>query len=137
MYKGAFWTLIFITVMTLILQMGGYAMIETVLFLVVMDFIALWIYLEVRKSPSSLSDHFIKKLESLENSCSNISESIGAVSSVLNLEEKVERQREDIRSMLERINEKNVVLEEKLNSFGQFLTGSLVKEKPSDSSESY
>jgi len=136
MYKEAFWTLFFITVITLILQMRGYALLETVIFLIVMDFIALWIYLEGRKSSSSLDDTFIKKIENLENACSKISESIGAVSSVLNLEERFNRQREDITSMLEKINEKNLVLEEKLNSFGQFLLNSVRDEKEEDIEES-
>ncbi|MFH1228931.1 MAG: hypothetical protein V1678_00715 [Candidatus Aenigmatarchaeota archaeon] len=129
MYKEAFWTLIFITVMTLALQMSGYAMMETVLFLVVMDFIALWIYLESRKYPNALNEHFIRKLEGLEKSCSSISESIGAVTSVLNLEERVDRQREDVSSMLESINQKNLALEDKLNGFGRFLERSLNEEK--------
>jgi hypothetical protein len=132
MYKEAFWALIFITVMTLAMQMSGYAMLETVLFLVVMDFIALWIYLESRKYPNALNDHFIKKLEGLEKSCLSISESIGAVSSVLNLEERVDRQREDISSMLESINQKNMALEEKLNGYGLFLSGSMNREKPEE-----
>ena len=136
MYKEAFWTLFFITVITLILQMRGYALLETVIFLIVMDFIALWIYLENRKSSSSLDDTFIKKIENLENACSKISENIGAVSSVLNLEERFNRQREDITSMLEKINEKNLVLEEKLNSFGQFLLNSVRDEKEEDIEES-
>jgi hypothetical protein len=119
MYKEAFWTLFFITVITLILQMRGYALLETVIFLIVMDFIALWIYLENRKSSSS----------------SKISENIGAVSSVLNLEERFNRQREDITSMLEKINEKNLVLEEKLNSFGQFLLNPLRNEEEEDIEE--
>ena len=135
MYKEAFWTLFFITVITLILQMRGYALLETVIFLIVMDFIALWIYLESRKSSSSLDDTFIKKIENLENACSKISENIGAVSSVLNLEERFNRQREDITSMLENINEKNLVLEEKLNSFGQFLLNSVRDEKEEDIEE--
>jgi ABC-type protease/lipase transport system fused ATPase/permease subunit len=135
MYKEAFWTLFFITVITLILQMRGYALLETVIFLIVMDFIALWIYLENRKSSSSLDDTFIKKIENLENACSKISENIGAVSSVLNLEERFNRQREDITSMLEKINEKNLVLEEKLNSFGQFLLNPLRNEEEEDIEE--
>jgi hypothetical protein len=136
MYKEAFWTLFFITVITLILQMRGYALLETVIFLIVMDFIALWIYLDNRKSSSSLDDTFIKKIENLENACSKISENIGAVSSVLNLEERFNRQREDITSMLEKINEKNLVLEEKLNSFGQFLLNPVRNEEEEDIEES-
>jgi hypothetical protein len=136
MYKEAFWTLFFITVITLILQMRGYALLETVIFLIVMDFIALWIYLESRKSSINLDDTFIKKIENLENACSKISENIGVVSSVLNLEERFNRQREDITSMLEKINEKNLVLEEKLNSFGQFLLNSVRDEKEKDVEES-
>jgi c-di-AMP phosphodiesterase-like protein len=129
MYKEAFWILFFITVVTMILQMSGYWLLETVMFLIVMDFIALWIYLENRKSSSSLNDNFVKKIENLENACSKISENIGAVSSVLNLEEKFNRQREDVAYMLAKINEKNMVLEEKLNSFGQFLLNSMRDKK--------
>ena len=136
MYKEAFWTLFFITVITLILQMRGYALLETVIFLIIMDFIALWIYLESRKSSNKFDDTFIKKIENLENACSKISENIGAVSSVLNLEESFNRQKEDITSMLEKINEKNLILEEKLNSFGQFLLNSVEDEKEETCEES-
>jgi len=135
MYKEAFWTLFFITIITLILQIRGYALLETVIFLIVIDFIALWIYLENRKSSINLDDTIIKKIENLENSCSKISENIGAVSSVLNLEERFNKQKEDITSMLERINEKNLILEEKLNSFGNFLLKNSVKNKEEDIEE--
>lgn len=136
MYKEAFWILFFITVVTMILQMSGYWLLETVMFLIVMDFIALWIYLENRKSSSSLNDNFVKKIENLENSCSKISENIGAVSSVLNLEEKFNRQREDVAYMLAKINEKNMILEDKLNSFGQFLLNSMRDKKEENVEES-
>jgi predicted transcriptional regulator len=92
--------------------------------------------LDNSKSSISLDDNFIKKIENLENACSKISENIGAVSSVLNLEERFNRQREDITSMLEKINEKNLVLEEKLNSFGQFLLNPVRNEEEEDIEES-
>lgn len=38
--------------------------------------------------------------------------------------------------MLEKINEKNLILEEKLNSFGQFLLNSVRDEKEEDIEES-
>ena len=101
-----------------------------------MDFIALWIYLENRKSSSSLNETFIKKVENLENACKNISESIDTVSSVLNLEEKFNRQREDITFTLEKINEKNRDLEERLNTFAQFLLSSIKDKKEEDAKES-
>ena len=74
MYKEAFWVLFFITVITLMLNMRGYALLETVIFLIVMDFIALWIYLENRRSSSGLNETFVKKIENLESACSKISE---------------------------------------------------------------
>jgi hypothetical protein len=132
MYKEAFWVLLFVTVVTLVLQMSGYAMIETVIFLIVMDFISLWIYMETRRTSSGLNEVFLKKIDNLEKACTNISESIGAVSSVLNLEENVNKQKEDIDSMMESINEKNRALEDKLNSFGQNLL-ELIKENRNES----
>jgi ABC-type protease/lipase transport system fused ATPase/permease subunit len=122
MYKEAFWILIFVTVISMALQTGGYIALETVIFLVVMDFIAMWIYLENRKSSTDLNNAFIGKIDNLERTCSSISDSIGAVSSVLNLEEKVNRQREDIENMLQGINEKSSALEERLNGFGELLS---------------
>ena len=122
MYKEAFWILIFITVISMALQTGGYVALETIIFLVVMDFIALWIYLENRKSSTDLNSTFLGKVDNLERTCSSISDSIGAVSSVLNLEERVNRQRKDIETMLQSINEKSSALEERLNGFGELLS---------------
>jgi len=121
MYKKAFWVLIFITIISMILQIEGYGILETVIFLVIMDFIALWLYLERRNSLTETDNVVIKKIENLETACSSILEGIGSVSSVLSLEEKINKQREDVNSMLEKINEKTLVLEEKINRFGQNL----------------
>jgi hypothetical protein len=105
----------------MILQIEGYGILETVIFLVIMDFIALWLYLERRNSLTETDNVVIKKIENLETACSSILEGIGSVSSVLSLEEKINKQREDVNSMLEKINEKTLVLEEKINRFGQNL----------------
>lgn len=122
MYKKAFWVLIIITIISMVLQIGGYEILETVIFLIVMDFIALWLYLEKKRSLTEIDNVVIKKIENLETACSTILENIGSVSSVLNLEEKINKQREDVNSMLEKINEKTLALEEKINRFGYSLT---------------
>ena len=119
MYKEAFWVLIFVTLISMFLQIAGYGILEIVIFLIVMDFIALWLYLEKKKSLTAVDDVVIKKIENLETACSSILDSIGSVSLALNLEEKVNKQKEDISSMLEKINEKTLALEEKISSFGQ------------------
>lgn len=86
-----------------------------------MDFIALWLYLEKKNSLAEIDNTVIKKIENLETSCSSILESIGSVSSVLNLEEKLNKETEDISLMMKNVNEKTLNLEEKLNRFGQSL----------------
>jgi c-di-AMP phosphodiesterase-like protein len=121
MYKAAFWILIFVTVITMILQISGYNILESVLFLIIMDFIALWLYLEKKNSLSQIDSNVVRKIENLETACSSILEGIGSVSSVLNLEDKVNKEREDVNLMMAKINEKTLNLEEKLNSFGQSL----------------
>jgi len=126
MYKEAFWVLIFITIISMTLQIGGYQILETVIFLIVMDFIALWLYLERRNDLTEKDNVIIKKIENLETACSSIMEGIGSVSLSLNLEEKINRQREDINSMLEKINEKTSYLEERLNRFSQSLSSPMV-----------
>lgn len=115
----AFWVLIIVTIISMFLQISGYQILETVIFLIIMDFIALWLYLEKKKSLTEIDNAMIKKIENLETACSSILEGISSVSSVLNLEEKVNKQKEDINSMLEKINEKTLALEEKISSFGQ------------------
>lgn len=123
MYKKAFWILIIITVVSMIFQVTGYEILETVIFLVIMDFIALWLYLENKKSSlMEIDNAVIRKIENLETACSSILEGIGSVSTVINLEEKINKQREDINSMLEKINEKTLSLEERINRFGQSLS---------------
>jgi hypothetical protein len=123
MYKKAFWVLIIVTVISMIFQIVGYEILETVIFLIIMDFIALWLYLEKKKDLIEIdNNNVIKKIENLEKSCSSILEGIGSVSSVISLEEKINKQKEDVNSMLEKINEKTLVLEEKLNNFGQSLS---------------
>lgn len=122
MYKTAFWILIIITIVSMFLQISGYQIIETVTFLIVMDFIALWIYLEKKKSLAGIDSNVIRKIENLETACSSILESIGSVSSVLSLEEKINKQRDDITSMIEKINEKTLSLEEKLSKYSHDLS---------------
>ena len=124
MYKVAFWILIIVTVISMLFQIGGYSVLDTVIFLIIMDFIALWLYLEKKNSLTEIDNNVIKKIENLEIACSNILESIGSVSSVINLEEKINKQKEDVSSMLEKINEKTLNLEDKLNRFGQNLLSS-------------
>jgi len=121
MYKIAFWVLIFITTITLVLQISGYNILETLIFLIIADFLALWLYLEKRKSLAEINNDFVKKVENLENSCLNILENINAVSSVLNLEEKVNKQKEDIAIELEKISKKTLELEEKISKFSHSL----------------
>jgi len=121
MYKIAFWVLIFITTITLVLQISGYNILETLIFLIIADFLALWLYLEKRKSLVEINNDFVKKVENLENSCLNILENINAVSSVLNLEEKVNKQKEDIAIELEKISKKTLELEEKISKFSHSL----------------
>jgi hypothetical protein len=135
MYKTAFWVLIIATIISLYLQISGYQILETVIFLIVMDFIALWLYLEKRKSLAGIDSSVIIKIENLETACSRILEGIGSVSSVLTLEEKINKHREDINSMIEKINEKTLSLEEKLSSFGQNLSSPV--ESSSEEKEDY
>jgi len=136
MYKKAFWILIFITIITMTFQIAGYDILGTVIFLIVMDFIALWLYLEKRSSLTKVDDVVIKRIENIEMACSSILEGIGSVSSSLNLEEKIIKQKEDVNSMLEKINEKTLYLEDRLNNFGHNLSSHLTtldeKEEPSN-----
>jgi hypothetical protein len=125
MYKAAFWLLILITAVSLILQFSGYDILDSLIFLVVMDLTALWIYMEKRKSLSGFDDAITKRIDNIEIACLKISSGINSVSSVLNLEEKVGKQKEDINSMLEKVNEKTFNLEEKLNNFVKSLTSSV------------
>lgn len=136
MYKIAFWILIIVTIISMYLQISGYQILETVIFLIVMDFIALWLYLEKRKSLAGVDSNVIRKIENLETACSSILEGINSVSSVLTLEEKINKQREDINSMLEKINEKTLSLEERLSSFGQNLSNHVSSNDKKEKEES-
>jgi len=136
MYKKAFWVLIIVTMVIMFLQISGYQVLETVIFLIVMDFIALWLYLEKRKTLTEIDNFVIRKIENLETACSSILEGISSVSSVLNLEEKINKQREDISSMIEKINEKTLSLEEKLSSFGQNLSNHVSSNDKKEKEES-
>ena len=137
MYKTAFWILIIVTVVSMFLQISGYQILETVIFLIVMDFIALWLYLEKKKSLAGIDSNVIRKIENLETACSSILEGISSVSSVLTLEEKINKQREDINSMIEKINEKTLSLEERLSSFGQNLSNHARSDDKKSKEESF
>jgi hypothetical protein len=118
------------------LQISGYQILETVIFLIVMDFIALWLYLEKRKTLTEIDNVVVRKIENLETACSSILEGISSVSSVLTLEEKINKHREDINSMIEKINEKTLSLEEKLSSFGQNLSNHVSSNDKKEKEES-
>jgi len=120
MYKIAFWFLLVWTVISLILLLRGYDLLDSVMIVLVIDLIALAIIVEMgkKKSLQDVSSEIKAKIENIEKVCQNILNSSSDDSIIAKIEEKISKQKEDVNYLLDRMSRKALELEEKINNFG-------------------
>lgn len=121
-YKTAFWILIFLTVVSAVLQMTGYDFLEVLIGLLIIDSIGFGAIVEFEGKKSSkeveLSKSINQKVERLEEICRDVLQKVSMNTAVLELEEKLNRHKDDEKAALDKIAEKTLQLEKKINKFG-------------------
>jgi len=125
MHKIVFWFLLVWTVFSLVLQILGYEILESVIIVLIIDLIALGIIVEIgRKKPlKEVTDKITTKIENIENVCQSILNSSNENPIMGKIEEKINKQKEDVNYLLDKMSRKALELEEKINKFGVNLAG--------------
>lgn len=111
-----------ITTVLTALQLVGFQVLELIIVMIIIDFISLGAYteLERRKSDKESKSFITLRLESIENVCKDIFTHV--ISPNPGFEAKLEKQKNDMSYILDKIAKKSLELEEKLNLFGKVLT---------------
>lgn len=119
MHKTVFWFLIAITIVSLILQMIGYDLAETIITILIIDLIALGAVIEIEKrKPKEIeTSNITTKVENIERMCQDLSKTKIENPST-NIEEKLKKQKDDVNYLLDKMARKTLELEEKINRFG-------------------
>jgi hypothetical protein len=122
MLKLIFLLSLAITTALTAMQFSGYQVLDLVIIMIIIDFISLGasIELERRKSDKETKGFITTKLEGIENICKDIFSHITSPNP--GFEAKLEKQKNDMSYILDKIAKKSLELEEKLNVFGRVLT---------------
>lgn len=122
MLKMLFFISIAITIALTAMQMFGSQVLDLIIIMIIIDFLALGAYIELEKRESDKETKGLvtTKLESIENVCKNIFTHVTSPNP--GFEAKLEKQKNDISYILDKLAKKSLELEEKLNAFGQALT---------------
>jgi len=114
-----FLVLLAITLVLAGLQLIGYQVIESLIVIVIVDFIALGANIEQRRKNISKDsdDIIVSKLENIEGSCSDILEHLTS-----NPVGNFKKEKDSINYLLDKLAKKSLELEEKLEKFGSALT---------------
>lgn len=122
MLKLIFLLSLAITTALTVMQFSGYQVLELIIMMIIIDFISLGASMELegRKSDKETKGFITTKLEGIENICKDIFNHITSPNP--GFEAKLEKQRNDMSYILDKIAKKSLELEEKLNVFGRVLT---------------
>lgn len=138
-YKTAFWILIFLTVISAALQLFGYDFLQVLIVLLIADSIGFGAIVELEKKRSLKEEEVGKaikqKIESLEEVCKDVVKRVNVSFVMEEIETRLNKQKEDHNSALDRIAEKTLSLERKLNRFGVSLAEHLQVNKEEDVSD--
>jgi len=118
--------LIIVTIILTAMQLSGYQVLDSIIVMIIIDFIALGanIELENRKVWIETRSNITTKLESIEKTCLDIFGHI--TNSNPGFEEKLKKQKEDVSYILDKVAKKSLELEERISNFGQTLASSVV-----------
>ena len=128
MLKLLFLLSVAITIVLAGFQIFGTDALDLIIIMIIIDFISLGasVELERRKSDKETKGFISTKLEGIENVCKDIFSHITSPNP--GFEAKLEKQKNDMSYILDKIAKKSLELEEKLNVFGGVLTSD-AKEK--------
>ena len=146
-YKTAFWILTFLTAVSALMQFLGYDFLNILILLLLLDSLSFGAVAEIERKKSKKevewSNIINQKIENLENICKDVLQKVSVNSAVAELEEKLNRHKDDEKSSLDRIAEKSLELEKKINNFGTKLAEHLqeiveeIKEEKNESVGNY
>ncbi|MEM5872399.1 MAG: hypothetical protein QXD55_00845 [Candidatus Aenigmatarchaeota archaeon] len=128
MLKMLFLFTLAITIALTTLQLYGLQLIESIIIMIIINFISLGasIEMEKRKSDDESKSLISSKLESIEKICNDIFTHVTSPNP--GLEAKLEKQKNDVSYILDKIAKKSLELEERLNAFGQALASTIKAE---------
>lgn len=115
-----FLLLMIITIGLVIAQISGYQFLELIIIMIIIDFLSLGAIIELQKR-SSKDIEVMPKLENIEKACNDILHKLG---SNPGFEEKLQKQKDDMSYILDKIAKRSLELEEKINTFGRALVDS-------------
>ncbi len=125
MITKLFMLLIVVTMILTILQLLGYQVMESIVLMLVIDLIAFGANLEIEKR-KKIEPNLSSKLEGIEKMCNEI---LTHIKTNPGIEEKLQKQKNEITFLLDKISKKSLELEERLNKFGKILANSIEKSK--------
>ena len=123
------------------LQLIGFQIIDSIIIMIIINFLSLGAYIELenRKIVKESKDFIGSKLEGIEKICNETLTHITSPNPGIEL--RLEKQKNDISYILDKISKRSLDLEERLNTFGKILSNSLnekkVEEQKEDKQESY
>ena len=112
-----------VTVILIIAQLTGSKVTDLIIIMATLDFLALGASIELQRK-THISNNGSSSIENIEKMCKDIYSAISNPGI-----EKIQKQGEDISSILDRITKKSLELEESLNKFGNTLN-TTSKENP-------
>ncbi len=125
MHKTVFWFLLVWTIFSIILQLFGFDVVESIIIVLIIDLIALGIIVEIgRKKPlKEINGKLSSKIENIERVCLSILNTASENPIMERIEAKLSKQKEDVNYLLDRMSRKALELEERINKFGASLAG--------------
>lgn len=131
MLKILFLVSLIITTALTVLQLSGLQVIDLIIIMIIINFLSLGAYIELenRKLVKDSKDFIGSKLEGIEKVCNETLSHITSPNP--GIEAKIEKQRNDISYILDKISKRSLELEERLNAFGRVLSSN-IKEKKED-----
>lgn len=135
MIKILFLFSVIVTTVLTALQLNGSEVINLIIIMIIIDFLSLGAYIELgnRKLARESKDFISSKLESIEKVCNETLTHINSPNP--GIEAKIEKQRDDINYILDKITKKSLELEEKLNLFGNIISKTLDEKKVEEQKE--
>jgi len=129
MIKILFLVSLVITAILTALQLGGLQIIDLIIVMIIINFLSLGAYIELenRKLAKESKDFISSKLEGIEKVCNETLSHITSPNP--GIEAKIEKQREDISYILDKISKRSLELEERLNAFGRVLSNNIKEKK--------
>jgi hypothetical protein len=135
MLKILFLFSIAVTIALTALQAFGFQIVELIITMVIIDFLSLGAYIELenRKVVRESKDFVGSKLEGIEKVCNETLAHITSPNPGFEL--RLEKQKNDISYILDKISKKSLDLEERLNAFGRILSNNLNEKKAEEEKE--